>query len=83
MINVPSLKQSKGHDYCPEVMKAVKLLWGNSGRGKFENMPNVLINEKRRNKSDFLEEVLKKKKRVSRNKKVFLVYTSPRSIFRR
>lgn len=46
MYNVPSHDQLKGHDNHPEVIKAVMLLWENSGRGKFAQLKDVLINNK-------------------------------------
>ena len=42
MIKVPSFNQLKGHDCYPEALKAVIILWENSGRGKFEQMQNIL-----------------------------------------
>jgi hypothetical protein len=55
MMKVPTFQHLKGHDSHPEVLKAVMLLWENSGRGKFEQLKNILINDNKKNNIDFLE----------------------------
>ncbi len=56
MMKVPTFQQLKGHDSNPEVLKAVMLLWENSGRGKFEQLKNILINDNNNNNIDFVEQ---------------------------
>ena len=55
MIKVPNFLQLKGHDCHPEILKAVMLLWENSGRGNFEQMQNILINDYNKNDNDIIE----------------------------
>ena len=53
-MRVPTFLQLKGHDSHPEILKAVMLMWENSGRGNFEQMQNILINDKNKNDHDFI-----------------------------
>ena len=48
MLNVPTSRQLEGHDCNSEVTKAVMLLWETSGRGKFAQLSDILINDSRR-----------------------------------
>ena len=54
MYNVPTSSQLKGHDTNPEILKAVMLLWENSGRGKFAKLNNILINDNKGNDEELL-----------------------------
>ena len=73
MIKVPNFLQLKGHDCHPEILKAVMLLWENSGRGNFEQMQNILINDYNKNNNDFIEKNINLvKKEILKEKLTFL-----------
>lgn len=45
MYNVPVKDALQGHDTSPQIIKAIMLLWENSGRGNFARLSDMLIND--------------------------------------